>query len=142
MKRTSGSSMIEFALGLVVLAPVTVEVARWGAATYVLHEMQAAAARGAEFASSQPMSWQIPDQEFERRVRNVVLYGQPEGGGTARIPGLQAANVQVTVERDLGRPRAVEVSILKYEAPGGIVTLEAGPRVAMPYRGRISGYAP
>jgi hypothetical protein len=140
MRRRRGSSLIEFALGLVVLAPVTVEVARWGATAYVLHEMQSAAGEGAAFASTAPTTWGVRDLDFERRVRNVVLYGNPGGGERARIAGLRAENIQVTVMQERGLPRTVEVSIRGYEAPGRVLLrLDGGPRVSMPYRGRISG---
>jgi hypothetical protein len=142
MKRKRGSSLIEFALGLVVLAPVAVELTSWAATAYVIHELQSAVSQGAVFGSVEPLSWQAPDRAFENRVRNVVLYGHPDGQGKVRIPGLAASNVHVRVDRVTGSPRSIEVSIEGYQAPGGIVKLEVGPRVAMPYRGKVSGYAP
>ena len=126
--------------GPVVLAPVTVGLARWGATAYVVHEMQTAVAQGAAFAATAPLSLAGPDAEFERQARNVVLYGNAAGGERPRIPGLNAADIQVTIGREGGIPRSVEVGVGGYEGPGGVVRLEAGPRVSLPYRGRIAGF--
>jgi hypothetical protein len=140
MRRLRGSSLIEFALGLTVLTFAAVELTRWVANAYVLHQMQAALHQAAHWASSEPLAFKGSDARFEQRVRNVVLYGNPDGGSMPSVPGLHPNNVRVEIVRQASRPSAVNLSIHGYEGPGGAVILPAGPRVSMPYRGRLAGF--
>jgi hypothetical protein len=138
MKSRRGSALIEFALGLVVLAPVLIGLTRLIVTAYVLSEMQSAVRQGAEFASQQPFGFEEPGPEVKDRIRNVVLYGTPDRGERPRIPGLLPDSVRITVVRRGGLPQQVSVSIGDYRAPGGAVQIQQGPRSSFPYRGRIA----
>lgn len=136
--RRRGSSLLEFALGIAVLAPVVVGVAKMGATVYVMDQLGAVARDAAQYASTQPAGLTVDDPAFLARVRNVAVRGNPEGSGEPRIAGLEARHVSVEVVREGGVPRSVAVWIANYEAPGGAVKIESGPHAIYPYRGRIA----
>jgi hypothetical protein len=140
MRRRRGSSMIEFALGMLVLAPVMAGLARWTATSYLIYEMQEAVRSGAIYAAGQPGARYLSAEragqgsDFERRVRNIVLCGDASGRGVVKIPGLKAENVNVTFGGPAGG--IVTISIAGYEAPGGVVTVPKGPSASMPFGAR------
>ncbi len=102
MKKTStnrlgsrrGNTMIEFALASLILIPMFFGAFQFGYTFYVYNllcsQMRAAARYGSvrAFYAATPSTYQTA-------VKNVVIYGNPDGSGTGIEPGITAANVEV-----------------------------------------------
>jgi hypothetical protein len=135
--RQRGSALIEFALGLVVLAPILTGLAGLAITVLTNDAIAVAAREGAAYGSMQPLGFGPEDEAFVQRVRNVAVFRNPEGAGKPRVAGLAPENVEVVVHRERGIPQAVEVGVAGYRAAGGSVSIARGPRVTYPYRGRL-----
>ncbi len=72
-----------------------------------------------------------PSAAYLSAVRNMAVYGNPDGSGTAIVPALAPANISVTKTFDHGVPYQVTVF--------ATFTLNNKPAASFPYLGR---YAP
>ena len=135
-----GSTLLEFAIAVAVLTPVLVGLVQFTYSFYVIHELDAAVRRGAEFASA--LEYDSPSPEPSSgwlwQVENVVVYGNPEGAGQTLVAGLMRDHVRVRVDFARGRPHKVAVGItgLELPSPGHTLRLDGKPESSFPYRGR------
>jgi Flp pilus assembly protein TadG len=86
-----GAALVEFAIASAVLMTLIFAVLELGRLLWVHNALTDAARRGARFAVNQPQSAASLAQ-----VRNVAVYGNPEGAGTPLVNDLTTDKVKVT----------------------------------------------
>jgi Flp pilus assembly protein TadG len=137
--RRSGSAILEFAIGSGVLLAAFTGTFRFGYACLQYNRLTNAVNQGARYASIVPYDSAnaTPSAAFLASVRNMVLYGNPDGGTTTVVPGLTPANVNLTVTFTNSVPTAMTVSISGYEIDSvfGSDTLTNKPKFTYPYLG-------
>ena len=140
--RRRGNAILEFALSFGLLFSVFAGVFQFGHSFFLYNNLQSAVRAGARYASLETYEsgTATPTSAYLTSVRNVVLYGDPAGGCTPRIPRLRPDHIQVSVTMDRGVPTEITVAINGYriDAVVGSLTLNGKPRVTMPYMGRFA----
>ena len=142
--------MIEFALASFVLIPLFVGTFQFGYTFYVYNLLCTQMRAGARYASLKTFyclnSGEI--DTFKTSVRNMVMYGNPDGTGTLIEPGLTAGQIDVQVKDVNGVnadsshvPNYVTVTTINYSVNAVVTTFNFNgkPNVRFPYLGR---YAP
>jgi Flp pilus assembly protein TadG len=131
--------MVEFAIGAFVLLAAFAGTFEFGYTFLQYNNLQNAVARGARYASLVPYDSPntTPSAAFRTAVQNVVLYGTPTAGATPVLPGLAAANVDLTVTFSNGIPSVMSVSINNYAIDSIFAsnTLHSKPLVEFTYQG-------
>jgi Flp pilus assembly protein TadG len=109
-----GSAVIEFALSFTLLWLIVTGVFEFGYSMWIYNSLVSRVADAARFAAR--IDYDSRDSnEFILQVKNVAVYGNPEGTGTAVVPNLATSVVSVVLDFDAsGIPRAVRVSISSY----------------------------
>lgn len=103
-----GSTLVEFAIGVTVFMTAMFGVLEFGRALWTHNALTDAARRGARYATMHSQT--DPDS-----VKNVVVYGDPAGGGQPMLPNLSTANVDVTYDKFGLNDGTVSVSITNYK---------------------------
>src|SRR5690242_18757093 len=92
-----GNALVEFALASFILIPMFFGAFQFGYTFYVYNllcsQIRAAARYGSIRTFNAGNNSSIT--AFSTAVKNVVLYGNPDGSGTLIEPGITAANVEV-----------------------------------------------
>ncbi len=131
--------MLEFAIGSGVLMAVFTGTFQFGYTFLQYNNLENAVARGARYASLVPYdsATTTPSAAFQTAVQNMVLYGAPTTNLSPVLPGLTAANVNLTVTFTNGVPSAMTVSIGGYTINSvfATTTLTRKPQVTYPYQG-------
>ena len=83
-----GSTLVEFAIGVTVFVTAMFAVLEFGRALWVHNALSDAARRGARYAV-------LHSSGSATEVKNVVVYGDPAGGGQPMLNNLSTANVNV-----------------------------------------------
>jgi hypothetical protein len=139
-----GNSVIEFALTFTFLFPLFAGTFQFGYAFFQYNKLLNAVRAGARYASLETYdsASSTPSAQFARRVKNVVVYGDPDPPANAApvAPNLRPENVDLIVTFARSVPDAVTVRLKNYrlDAAFGIITLNL-PAVTFEYAGR---YAP
>jgi Flp pilus assembly protein TadG len=133
-----GATLVEFAIGATVFVTALFAVLEFGRALWVHNALTDAARRGARYAV-------VNSNADSAAVKNVVVYGNPAGGGTPLINNLSTANVNVNYSTFGVGEGTVEVSITNYQFQ--FVVPLIGTTINMPaYRtsliGESAGYLP
>ncbi len=106
--------MVEFALSMLILAPIAYGILHYGYGLFLLNELEIAARAGARFASIRPMEGAKID-EFKSAVKNMTACGNPGycKSGQSLAPGLtpEGVTVEVTFERNVPATVCVRLSI-------------------------------
>lgn len=116
-----GNAVIEFAVGSSFLILLFSGAFQFGYTFYVYENVLSAVRGGARYGSvsvyrlSVPTVDSAPASAFTTQVRNVTVYGNPEGTGLPVAPGLLSEHVDVDVEFANNMPSRVSVSIRDYE---------------------------
>jgi len=135
-----GNAVVEFALAFVVLVPLFLGSYEFGYAFYTYNSLQSAVRGGARYASlrTYDSSTETPSAEFTLAVRNMVVYGDPEGNGDPVVEDLSPDDVSVEMTFWNGRPWEVTVSLPEFEtnAVVDVVDFAEKPRLTVPYSGR------
>jgi len=135
----AGNIMIEFALGSGILVMAFVGTFQFGYTFLEYHNLENAVARGARYASLIPYdsTTTIPSGTFSTAVKNMVLYGSSTAGTSPAVPGLTAANVNLTVTFTNGVPGAMTISVSGYSINSifATSTLTNKPRITYAYQG-------
>src|SRR5918911_3809129 len=84
-----GTTLLEFAIGATVFVTAMFAVLEFGRALWVHNALADAARRGARYAV-------LHSTADAAQVKNVVVYGDPAGGGQPMLDNLSTANVDVT----------------------------------------------
>jgi Flp pilus assembly protein TadG len=103
-----GSTLVEFAIGVTVFVTVMFAVLEFGRALWTHNALTDAARRGARYAT-------LNSTANATQVKNVVVYGNPEGAGSAMLNNLSPANVDVSYNGFGLNDGTVSVSITNYE---------------------------
>lgn len=103
-----GSTLVEFAIGITVFMTAMFAVLEFGRALWVHNALSDAARRGARYAT-------LHTAGSIDEVKNVVVYGDPAGGGQPMLNNLTTANVQVTYNNFGLNDGTVSVSITGYQ---------------------------
>lgn len=103
-----GSTLVEFAIGVTVFLTAMFAVLEFGRALWVHNALTDAARRGARYAT-------LNSTANETQVKNVVVYGNPEGSGQAMLNNLSTANVDVDYTGFSLNDGTVSVSITDYQ---------------------------
>src|SRR5271167_2018146 len=92
-----GSAILEFAVATTILVPLLVGTFQFGYTLYVYNNLDSAVRGGARYASlrSYDSATATPSPAFSSAVKNMVIFGNPEGTGLPVAAGIGAANVEV-----------------------------------------------
>jgi Flp pilus assembly protein TadG len=138
-----GNAIIEFGLAFPLLFLFLSGMYQFGYAFFIYNELQSAIRAGARFASTADFDAGGDGSTFRNRVRNVVVYGSPDGGSSPLVQGLGPSNVNVTWSVDAkGIPQTVTVAINGYTfyAVFRTFTIPNKPRATFIYLGQyVSG---
>ena len=106
LRKERGSSILEFAIGASLLVLLFTGIFQFGYTFYAYSKLENAVRAGARFAAlsvypvSGPTTNSSPTSAFVTQVKNVTVYGHPNGGVDGRTPmvsGLTTAHVSVNV---------------------------------------------
>jgi Flp pilus assembly protein TadG len=103
-----GSTLVEFSIGVTVFLTAMFGVLEFGRALWVHNALTDAARRGARYATMHSAT--NIDQ-----VKNVVVYGDPAGGGQPMVTNLSTTNVNVSYNNFGLNDGTVSVSITNYQ---------------------------
>jgi Flp pilus assembly protein TadG len=107
-KNERGSTLVEFAIGATVFMTAMFGVLEFGRALWVHNALTDAARRGARYAT-------MHSPADADQVKNVVVYGDPAGGGQPMLNNLSTANVNVNYNNFGLNDGTVSVSITNYQ---------------------------
>ena len=126
-----GATLVEFAIGVTVFLTVMFAALEFGRALYVHNALADAARRGARYAT-------MHSSTAVDEVKNVVVYGDPAGGGQPLVPNLSTANVTVNYSSFALNKGTVSVGITNYQFQ--FVLPLVGATITMPnYNTTLSG---
>jgi len=103
-----GATLVEFAIAASVFLVSMFAVLEFGRALWVHNALSDAARRGARYAVVHSMT-------DATGVKNVVVYGNPEGSGQPLVYNLNTSNVQVDYSFFNVNRRTVSLSITNYQ---------------------------
>ncbi len=142
-KGRRGNAMIEFALSFTFLFSALAGAFQFGYSFQIYNTLESGVRDAARYASLRvyDSASSSPSAAYLSAVRNMTVYGDPDGSGTAIVPGLAPANISVTMTFDHGVPYQVTVAVVNYpiDAVFATFTLNNKPAASFPYLGR---YAP
>ena len=103
-----GATLVEFSIAATVFLMVMFAVIEFGRALWVHNALADAARRGARYAV-------LHSSADADKVKNVVVYGDEDGGGTPMVPNLTTENVSVDYTDFALNRGTVAVSINEYQ---------------------------
>jgi Flp pilus assembly protein TadG len=103
-----GSTLVEFAIGVTIFVTAMFAVMEFGRALWVHNALTDAARRGARYAT-------LHTQADAASVKNVVVYGNPEGSGQPMLNNLNTGIVNVDYNNFGLNDGTVSVSIDEYQ---------------------------
>ncbi len=111
-----GSALVELSLAFPVCALLLFGTFQFGFAFFEYSKLQTAVRAGARYAAlrSYDSSTATPSDAYLAAVRNVVLYGDPNGSAQPVVKDLSPANVSVQVTMNGSTPSEVSVGIVNY----------------------------
>jgi hypothetical protein len=107
-KNERGSTLVEFSIGVTVFITAMFGLMEFGRALWVHNALTDAARRGARYAT-------LHAQADSSSVKNVVVYGNPEGSGEPMLTNLSTGIVNVDYDNFGLNDGTVSVSIDEYE---------------------------
>ena len=133
-----GNALIEFALSFTVLFPLFYGTFQFGYAFFIYNELHTAVRAGARYASNRiyTSSTSTPTDSWSTAVKNVVVFGNPDGSGTGYIQNFTTSNVDVSVAFVSGTPSTVTVRVSNFGLDAVFKTYTLNkPSVTFPYTG-------
>ena len=132
-----GATLVEYSIALLVFLTVMFAVIEFGRALWVHNALADAARRGARYA--------VVNSADEAKVKNMVVYGDEDGGDTPVVPNLTTDNVTVTYSDLAVNNGKVSVSIDAYQFQ--FVIPIVGTTITMPsytttLTGESAGFVP
>ena len=103
-----GATLVEFSIAAMVFLLVMFGVIEFGRALWVHNALSDAARRGARYAV-------LHSADDAEKVKNVVVYGDEDGGDTPMVPNLTTDNVTVNYSEFGLNKGTVSVSITDYQ---------------------------
>ena len=107
-KNERGSTLVEFAIGVLVFATAMFAVLEFGRVLWAHNALTDAARRGARYAV-------LHAANDSAQVKNVVVFGDAAGTGNPMLPNLSAENVSVVYNGFGLNDGTVTVSITNYQ---------------------------
>ena len=139
MRKRQGSALLEFALATGILVPLFAGTFQFGYSLYVYNILQSAVRGGARYASmrSYDSASGTPSNEFSTAVKNMVVYGNPDGTGQPISRRLTVSDVQVQPNMNGAAPESITVQIAGYtiDAVFTSFTFNGKPSTTFPYTG-------
>ena len=137
-ERQRGATLVEFAIGATVFLTCMFAVLEFGRALWVHNALSDAARRGARYGTLHGIG-------DAAKVKNVVVYGNPDGTGTALVNDLTVSNVDVQYSTFGLNGGTVQVSINDYQFQ--FVVPIIGTTISMPkytttLTAECAGYVP
>ena len=137
-----GNAMVEFALAFSLLFPMFAGCFHFGYSFFVYNQLETAVRSAARFASQRAYDSrnETPSSAFENAVKNLAVYGAPDGGEQPQLAGLNLENVVLEVTFEGSVPRWVTVSVtnLTLDTVFSDITFNSKPRVRVPFVGRFA----
>ena len=137
-RRERGHAVVELAFVWSFLWLLATGVYQFGNAFYVYSRLETAASNAAMLASR--LNYDVSDSgaSFKTKVKNMAVYGDPNGGTTPLAPNLTTANVDVN-HIPSSFPTGVTVTIQNYTITNLFhdITLTNKPRVTVAYMGSV-----
>lgn len=121
--RERGSTLVEFSIAATVFLLVMFAVIEFGRAVWTHNALADAARRGARYAV-------INQAANAASVKNVVVYGSPDGGTSPVVENLTTDNVQVNYSGFGLDAGTVQVTITNYDFK--FVVPVIGTKIQMP----------
>lgn len=144
IRNRRGSAMLEFAIGSGVLVATFTGTFQFGYSFYQYNRLSNAVNAGARYASMRAYDSanSSPSSGFRTAVKNMVVYGNPAGGSTPVVPGLEAGHVNVTVTFVNSVPGFMTVDISGYSINSVVASTACNnkPKVTYPYLGLYMPY--
>lgn len=138
-----GSALVELSLAFPVCALLLFGTFQFGYAFFQYSRLQNGVRSGARYASlrAYDSGTATPSEAYLTAVRNVVLYGDPNGSTQPLVKGLSPANVSVQVTMTANAPSEVSVGIVNYSFDAVFTSFRwnGKPAAHFRYQGR---YAP
>jgi Flp pilus assembly protein TadG len=134
-RQRRGSAVIEFALSMLVLAPIAYGTLHYGHGFFLYNEIVNASRAGARYASMRPLEAAKMD-EFKSAVKNMTACGNP-GGCTPEqciVRGVTPERIVVEIAFERNVPARVSVRLESF--PGKVMGLPGLPRMTFPYLGQ------
>ena len=103
-----GSTLVEFSIGVTIFVTAMFAVMEFGRALWVHNALTDAARRGARYAT-------LHTQADAASVKNVVVYGNPQGNGQPMLNNLKTGIVNVDYNNFGLNDGTVSVSIDEYQ---------------------------
>jgi Flp pilus assembly protein TadG len=132
-KKQGGNALIEFALSASLLVSLFTGVFQFGYTMIAVENLSTAVRGGARFAAATDYS----AGDYQTRVKNMVVYGQPTTGTESVVAGLTTANVEVVLTPNAGVPETVTVRIINFSVDALFRTFNFNgtPNATFPYNG-------
>jgi hypothetical protein len=142
-RRHRGNVLIEFAIAVSILVTVLAGVWQFGYSFYLYNSLESAVRDGARYASLAAYDGGASNgADFHSRVKNMVVYGNPEPAAAALpvVPGLTPEQVTVTEQFRGATPERVEVRVEDFaiQTIFRTFTLSGKPRCSFAYLGRYT----
>lgn len=142
LRTAHGNAVIEFAVGFGLLFPILYGTFEFGYAFFLYNQLKNATREAARYAALKTYDSNSSSytSAYGAAVKNMVVYGDPNGGATPIVSGLSTDNVSVTVVFFRNRPGTVTARINGYPLDTVFRTFRLNkPSCTFPYAGR---YAP
>jgi hypothetical protein len=134
-QKRRGSALVEFALSMLVLAPIAYGTLHYGYGFFLANEIANATRAGARYASMRPLEATRID-EYKSAVKNMAACGNPTGCTPEQcsVRGLTPDRIDVGIEFERNVPARVSVQLGSH--PGGMIGLPPGRHATtFPYLG-------
>jgi hypothetical protein len=126
-----GTALLEYAGSLLVISAAFSGMFQLGYSAYSYNRLVNAVRDGARYASLQPYGSSNTDPGFARAVRELVVYGDPKPGTSAKpvVPGLTEQNVEL-----IAGDRTMTVTIRNFQIDGlfSKLNVDGRPTVTFP----------
>jgi Flp pilus assembly protein TadG len=128
-----GNALIEFALSATLLVSLFTGIFQFGYTMIAVQNLVTSVRGGGRFAAVTNYT----AGDYQSRIKNMVVYGQPTAGTDPVLPGLTAANVEVVLTPNAGVPETVTVRIINFSVNALFRTFNFNgkPAVTFPYNG-------
>jgi Flp pilus assembly protein TadG len=117
-----GNALLEFALAFSLVWACLAGLTEYGQAMHVYNVLAIAVDDAAVYA--QKVDFDSSAQTFVTKIKNVAVYGNDSGTGTALVNGLTASKISVTWTTDSGGvPQTITVAVQNFSTNALFATL-------------------